>query len=274
MRRVVAILAPPSARAELGVLLVVAWAAFVAVPLGLGGIGLSWDALNHQVYLGWIANEPRFDRDFLAASYQSFQYPYLYWPFYKLFQSGLSGEWAGAVLVSFNVLAVPPLWLLARACVPESSWYGSAMRWLAVALAFFASVVLSMFDTTANDLLAAIPFVWGVALAMQPWSPRRANWLTTRRLVLLSGFCTGAAVAFKLSNGPLAILMPLLWGLQGPSLKQRAIHIAWGSVTTLAGFSLLYGYWGWQLWVHYGNPIYPFYDGWFAPLRLWLGWQP
>lgn len=275
MRRFAATLAPPpSARVELGALLVVAWAAFVAVPLGLGGIGLSWDALNHHVYLGWIAGEPRFDRDFLAASYQSFQYPYLYWPFYKLYQSGLSGRWVGVILVSLNILAVPAVWLLARTCVPERSWYGSTMRWLAVALAFLASVVLSMFDTTANDLLAAIPMVWAVALAMEPWSLRRPHWATTQGLFLLSGFCAGCAVAFKLSNGPLAILMPLLWVLQGPSLKQRLANLAWGSLATLTGFVLMYGYWGWQLWVHYGNPIYPFYGNWFGPLPAWLGSRP
>jgi hypothetical protein len=257
-------------RVELGTLVLVAWAAFVSIPLVLGGIGLSWDALNHHVYLGWTAEEPRFARDFLAASYQSFQYPYLYWPVYKLFQSGLSGQWAGAVLVSINVLVVPPLWLLARACVPDGGWYGMVMRWLAVALAFCAGVVLSMFDTTANDLVAAIPLVWAVALAIEPQLSRDQG-LTSRRLVLLSGLCTGAAVAFKLSNGPLAIVMPLLWGLRGKGLKQRTAYVAFGSLATLAGFSVLYGYWGWQLFVHFGNPIYPFYDSWFEPMRGWLG---
>ena len=122
MRRLVSTAAAPSPTAELVALLVVAWAAFVSIPLGLGSIGLSWDALNHHVYLGWIASEPRFDRDFLAASYQSFQYPYLYWPFYKLYQSGLSGRWVGVILVSLNLPAVPAVWLLARTCVPERSW--------------------------------------------------------------------------------------------------------------------------------------------------------
>ncbi|HSI54115.1 MAG: hypothetical protein ACAH21_01570 [Ramlibacter sp.] len=267
-------LAPPTARAELGALLVVAGLFFIAIPLALGAIGLSWDALNHHIYLGWTAFAPRFDRDFLAASYQSFQSPYLYWPVYKLYQAGFSGQWAGAILASLNLLAVPPLWMLARTCITETSWYGSAMRWLAVALAFTSAVVLSMFDTTANDLLAAIPLVWAIALGMAPWDPQRAPWMTPARLVVLSGLCAGMAVAFKLSNGPLAILMPLLWVLQGPSLLQRVRHLLLGGVATIVGLVLSYGYWGWQLWVHYGNPIFPFYGHWFAPLAGWLGWQP
>jgi hypothetical protein len=269
-----AAVAPPSTRLELGALLVVAWLAFASIPLALGGIGLSWDALNHHVYLGWIADRPRFDRDFLAASYQSFQYPYLYWPFFKLYQSGISGAWAGALLVSFNVLAVPALWLLARVNVPEQSWYGMAMRWLAVALAFLSGVVLSLFDTTANDLLAAIPLVWAIALAFEPWDMRRPAWLTVRRLVLLSGFCVGASIAFKLSNGPLAVLVPVLWGIHGKSLRERLMNVALGCMATLAGILICYGHWGWEMWVHYGNPVYPFYDNWFEPVRATLGHHP
>ena len=265
---------PPSPQVELGALVGVAWLAFVSIPLGLGGIGLSWDALNHHVYLGWIADRARFDRDFLAASYQSFQYPYLYWPFFKLYQGGWSGNWAGAVLVSFNVSVVPALWLLARLSVAERSWYGVAMRWLAVALAFLTGVVLSLFDTTANDLVAAIPLVWAIALAFEPWDPRRPGWLTVRRLVLLSGFCVGASVAFKLSNGPLAVLIPVLWGIHGWSWRERFTDVALGCIATLAGLLVFYGYWGWDMWVHYGNPVYPFYDDWFAPVRAAVGHHP
>jgi hypothetical protein len=265
---------PPRTGAELGALLTVAWLAFISIPISLGGPGLSWDALNHHIYLGWTADHPRFDRDFLAASYQSFTYPYLYWPLFKLFQSGINGQWAGAILVTINLLAVPPLWLLARLCVPETSWYGSVMRWLAVVLAFLSGVVLSMFDSTSNDFMAAIPLVWAIALALVPLGAAMPAWLTLRRSMLLSGACAGASVAFKLSNGPLAVLMPLLWLLHGPSLRERFANAFWGSMATLASFLVFYGYWGWQLWTHYGNPTYPFYDPWFAPLRAWLGWAP
>ena len=264
----------PSLRLELGVVLLVSWLAFASIPLALGGIGLSWDALNHHVYLGWIASQPRFDRDFLAASYQSFQYPYLYWPFFALYQSGMSGQWAGAVLASFNVLAVPAVWLLARVNVPEQSWYGTAMRSFAVALAFLTGVVLSLFDTSANDLLAAIPLVWAVALAFEPWDRHRPEWLTVRRLVMLSGFLVGASIAFKLSNGPLAVLIPVLWGIHGRSWRERLLNVAVGCLATLAGLLVCYGHWGWEMWLHYGNPVYPFYDNWFGPVRSALGHHP
>jgi hypothetical protein len=265
---------PPASRVELATVVLLVWAIFVAIPLSLGGIGLGWDALNHQVYLGWIANAPRFDRDFLAANYQSFQYPYLYWPLYQLMQHQVPGRWAGAVLASLIVTVVPALWLLARSLVREQTWYGLAMRILAVALAFVSAVVLSHLDSTGNDLLAAIPLVWAVALGLLPFDSSRPAWATPSRLAVLSGALAGMAVAFKLSNGPLAILLPLLWlGGGGHRPGEKLIAVVLGSLATVASFALCYGYWGWQLWRLYGNPVHPFYPGITAPLRLLLG-QP
>ena len=113
---------------ELAAVTVVMWMALVSVPLGLGAIGISWDALNHHIYLGWTAEQPRFDRDFLAASYQAFQFPYLYWPVYKLAAAGLSGAAAGVVLASLHAVAVPAVWLIARSCIPGPTAFDVLLR--------------------------------------------------------------------------------------------------------------------------------------------------
>lgn len=250
-----------------------AWGFLLAIPLSLGELGLGWDALNHHIYLGWTAQQHRFDRDFLGAGYQSFQSPYLYWPVYRMAVGGWNGMWAGAVLASLHLIAVWPVWMLARRCMPGRTVFDLAMRVLAVALALMSGVVLSAFGSSMNDLLAAAPLVWAVALAMEPVTrtgdPGPA---AARRWVLLSGLCAGLAVAVKLSNGPLAVFMPGLWllGARGP--RRRLAAVLLGSIGTLAGFLLGYGYWGWLLWRHFGNPLFPFYDHWFAPLRAWVGW--
>jgi hypothetical protein len=261
-------------RWEFPVMGLVAWLAFVSIPLSLGGIGISWDALNHQIYLGWSAEHPRFDRDFLAASYQSYQFPYLYWPLYKLSASGLSGAWSGAVLATLHWLAVPPVWMMARTCIPGEQWSDVFMRVSAVVLAFLTGLVLSLFDSTSNDLLAAIPFVWAMALALRPLDTVRPQKLSSRHVVLLSGLFAGLSVACKLSNGPLALLLPGLWVLSGSSGRERVMNVVLGGLATVAGFLVFYGYWGWELWTHFGNPVYPFGDAWFAPMRTLLGWHP
>lgn len=260
-------------RHELSLVVLLAALALGAIPVVLGHIGLSWDALNHHVYLGWTAEHNRFDRDYLAASYQAYTFPYLYWPVYRLALGGASGVTAGIALAMIHVTAVPALWLLARACAPGEGWYHVAMRWLAVVLAFASGVVLSFFDSTANDLMAAIPLVWAVALAFQPWDHHHPRWLTPQRAVLMSAFFAGVSVAFKLSNGPLAVLLPLIWIMHGVGLRARLVLVIQAGFLGALGFLLTYGYWGAQLWAHFGNPIYPFYDGWFEPLRSATGWS-
>jgi len=250
----------PTPGRELLLALAIVWLALVSMPLALGGIGLSWDGLNHHFYLGWIAEHPRFDRDFLAASYQSYQYPYLYWPAYKLAAAGVSGTVAGVVLVSLHLLALPALWLIARVCVPGTGWYATAMRLAAVVLGFSGELMLSLLDSTANDGLAAIPFVWGVALALMAAAAdgRPLLWLTPARSVALSGLLVGTSVAFKLSNGPLALMLPLLWLACAPTWSGRAVQVLRGGCWTIAGFVLAYGWWAAQLWHQFGNPLYPF----------------
>jgi len=259
---------------ELGLVLVTAWLAFISIPIALGEIGISWDALNHHIYLGWTAEHQRFDQDLFAASGQTFQYPYLYWPVYKLSQSGMSGMWAGVALATLNWLVVPPIWMIARVCMPGRDAFAVVMRAAAVALAFMTGVVLSMFDSTSNDLFAAIPFAWALAFAMNAFRDADNTRNALHMSVIYSGIFAGVSVAFKLSNGPLALLLPGLWMMTGCGVRRKAINFLMGCLAVIVGFLLAYGYWGWQLWSHFGSPIYPLYDYWFQPLRDWLGWKP
>lgn len=257
---------------ELPAVALAAWVAFAAIPLTLGEIGLSWDALNHHIYLGWTASGERFGQDFMAAAYQTYQFPYLYWPVYMLSTTTLSGAWVGVVLGTLHVAAVPPVWMIAKTFMPDGGWFDTSMRVLAVMLAFMSGVVLSLFDSTSNDLLAATPLIWSIALAVRAWEdPRRERGSHDLR-VLLSGLLAGAAVAFKLSNGPLAVLMPVLWLAMPANAPERLRNAALGCVAAAVGFIVCYVYWGWQMWVHLGNPLYPFLDHWFEPVRLAFGW--
>jgi hypothetical protein len=69
---------------EMLLLLVFFWLVFISVPLYLGELGLSWDSLNHHIYLGWVADAPRFDKDHAATSSPSLasadKPPAWFWP--------------------------------------------------------------------------------------------------------------------------------------------------------------------------------------------------
>lgn len=245
--------------------------AFVSIPLSLGRIGVSWDMINHHVYLGWTAFQPRFHLDYLAAGYQGYQFPYLYWPVYKAAMLGLDGAAAGTVLALLHACAIPAVWLIARQCIAGTDLFAAGMRTLAVALAFLSAATLSLFDSTSNDLLAATPLLYAYAVALRPLSADRPG--DPLRSALLSGALAGVAVAFKLSNGFLVLALPLLWLCAPGPFAARAGRSVVAGICLLACFLLVYGYWGWQLWTHFGSPVYPLYDHWFEPVRAALGWR-
>lgn len=266
-------MAKQAAWLEVSLLTFLVWLALLAISASEGGIGLSWDALNHHIYLGWTAQGHRFDQDALGAASQSLQFPYLYWPAYQLAIQGAGPVQAAAVLSALHALVVPALWAIARVLIQGPGAEAVILRALAVVMAFLSPVILALTDNTANDLMAATPLVWAIAFAL--WAnDAGASPPARRRQVLASGFLAGVATTLKFSNGPLALMLPLLWVMGAGAARWRAQQVLLGGIATIAGFTLTYGYWGWLLWTRFGNPMYPFYDSLFAPLRQLLGWAP
>ena len=244
--------------AEFTAVTVVVALAAASVPWSTGYLAWSWDALNHHVYLGMTAEYPRWQLDVLAANFQSYQYPYLYWPVYRLSLLDAPGAMVGAAWSAFQAaLLAMPVWCISWRLLPALN--GSVQivgeRLAACALAFMSGVVIIGLETTANDVLAAVPLLWAVFVGLQP--------RPSLRQALVAAFLCGVSVAFKLSNG---IFLPLLvvWWWQ----RDRP-HLGLGRGLTLAigaclGFTLAYGPWGWQLWRLTGNPFHPFFGSYFG----------
>ena len=253
--------------------LLLGWLAFISVPLTLGRIGLSWDALNHHIYLGWVADKARFDKDYMAASLQAYQFPYLYWPVYKLAMLGVSGVTAGIVLATLHIVIVPPVWMAARLLMPQQTLPGLCLRVAAVALAFMTALVMRVFETTGNDLLGAAPLVWAIVIALKALDcPHQAAApLDIRhpvaRAAIQSGLLAGLSIALKLSNGPLAIVVALVFLFCRGRPVARIVWATFNLAAMVAGFTAIYGYWGFKLWQQFGNPLYPFA----GQLFEWLG---
>jgi hypothetical protein len=237
-----------------------ALAALLAAALQWAGgkHGWSWDALNHHVYLGLVAEQPRWQLDVIPASYQSYQYPYLYWPVYKLADLGLGAPLAATIWAALQaLLLLPPLWLIALRLLPEP---GAVLppwleRGVACLLGMLSLVIVASLQTTANDLLAAVPLLWAIAVWTQPG----------QSLLSAAGGAAllGVSVAFKLSNGLYVPLLLLWWWRPGTwaEHKRRAVFM---TLAFALGLVLAYGPWGWQLWQHTGNPFYPYFGAWFV----------
>ncbi|MBK9136833.1 MAG: hypothetical protein IPM15_21405 [Betaproteobacteria bacterium] len=237
----------------------VAAAAVAAVPFAAGEWAWSWDGLNHHVYLGLIAESPRWRLDVEAASAQSYQYPYLYWPVYRLSQLDIGGVWAGALWsAALAALVVPPLWLTSRRLLQSAEQPAAQAifeRVAACVLALLSIVVLAALNTTANDVLAMVPLLWAVAITTVE---RPGN-----RRIAVAAALWGISVAFKLSHA-LAVPLVLVWWWYGPGWPLPWRRGALIAVSAAFGYVLVYAPWGWQLWRETGNPFHPFLHGLFA----------
>ncbi len=223
-----------------------------------GHFGLSWDALNHHVYLGLVAESPRWHLDAAAAASQSYQYPYIYWPFYRVTVMGISGTTASIIWSVFQTIClVPPLWFVTAQIVgdAQSEWESRSLRFAGCLLAYCSILVLAAIAGSANDLLAAVPLLWAIALAL-------AGELTPKRAVLC-GSLIGLAVALKFSN---VLSLPLFLFATLPASRGGVVHLlrlAFAGVASVIAFALAYAPWGYQLWTQFGNPLYPHLDTFF-----------
>ncbi len=228
-------------------------AAAAAVPLSTGYMAWSWDALNHHIYLGMTAEHSRWHLDVIPASYQTYQYPYLYWPIYRLSLLDGSGAVVGAILSAFQAaMLLPPVWLIADRLLPDSGAVLADVleRVSACVLAFLSLIILASLETTANDALAAVPMLWAVALTLRE--------RVTTRLAFAASALWGVSTAFKFSNG---LFMPWLllwwWASENRRLSFRQAQALF--LGAVIGFGLAYAPWGWQLWRLTGNPFFPYF---------------
>jgi len=224
-----------------------------------GYFGLSWDALNHHIYLGLIAQTPRWHLDSVAAGSQSYQYPFLYWPIYKLSTTGLDGGTVAVIWASFQAACIlPPVWLACFHLLPRDQgvWRSRLYRFLGCNFAMLNIPVLAALGTSANDLLAAVPLLWAIGLAMgRP------------QLLIAVGAAAalfGVAVAFKFSN---ALFAPLLACLLVERIPLRPLvlrtFVALGASVT--AFAIAYAPWGYQLALEAGHPFHPYLQRQLAP---------
>lgn len=237
---------------ELLLLTLLAAAAAAALPLSQGQFSWSWDALNHHIYLGMTAEHPRWDLDVIPASLQSYQFPYLYWPVYRLSLLHSSGAVLGAAWAAFQAaLLLPPLWFICLRLLPDQGSVLHCALWRAAgcALGAMSLILLAGLESTANDVLATVPLLWAIAVGLQAPNQGRA---------FVAAALWGLATACKLSNGLFVLWLLVWWWV--PQLPhwpwRRGVALALGAGI---GFVGAYAPWGLQLWRVTGNPFYPFF---------------
>jgi hypothetical protein len=222
------------------------------------GQDVGWDTIDYHLYAGFSALHDRFGQDYFAAGPQSYFNPYVYAPFYAMVRAGLSP------LVVSTVLALAQstlLWLTFELGVCAGPSSQGRMRLAcgagAVAFAFLNPVLLYQLGSSSADIATAIPVLGGwLCLAYAVRTPRHA-------LVVAAGLLLGAAAGLKLTNAVHAVSAAAMLITLPRSLGSRLRYaVAYGASLAL-GLALVMAPWSYRLAQHFGNPLFPMFNGGF-----------
>jgi hypothetical protein len=232
---------------------------------GLGssllGQDANWDLQNYHYYNPWAWWNGRiFGWDVAAAQIQTYHNPLLDFPFFAM----VSAAWPPRVIAF--VLSIPTA--LAGFFVYKLAWilFGSLRggeRWIAaacaVAIGTTSAMGLGALANTMNEwpLAALVAFaLWWLVRAQD------AQGAIARGALVVAGMTMGIATGAKLTAAPFALAMGIALLVRRPRI--RIADALWFALGAAGGFAIAYGPWGYALWTHFDNPVFPYLNQWFA----------
>lgn len=262
---------PPRLRAALRqertlVMCLLALSALVSLSLGQDA---NWDLQNYHLYGPFALLNGRYALDLQAAGIQTFYNPLIDVPYYLLAMDIMPG-WPRVVQALAGLPYGLLIWLtvcIARRVLPLA-W--GQRRWpvvIATLIGATGTATWSEVGTTFGDIPLAVLVLTGCLLLLRVVGGTRRPLLTC----LAAGLVLGAACGLKPTvlvfavPAALALAVALL-----PAAGRMLASLAAFGVGGVVASAVFYGWWGWRLFVAYGNPIPPymnqiFRSPWFLP---------
>lgn len=249
--------------------------------VSLGGLSLSWDALNHHFYLGWMAVEgSRLDWDRFAAGSMSCQHPIAYAPVFLLQRYSLSGMHAAMALALPAIMSAPAIWLIAWTLFPLRDRVGLITRFFCVVLAFISPLWWSLLDNTSNDIISALPMIWAFSLVVWRAACDLDSPLDKFRLKfayffqeawwVMAGFMVGLALSLKISHIFSALGLATISLFSSDRFSDAIRRILMLTLGFTCAVILFWWPWAHDIWKHCGSPIYPMFTDLLRPFSLHL----
>ncbi len=228
----------------------------VLLAMAIQGQDGNWDLRNYHLYTPSALLDGRFSQDIAAAQLQTWHNPTLDVPFAWMVRAGFPGWlvslWLGLhafIAVLFALRLLDQLWPHPR------STLRTAMAGLA---AVGGAAVMPSIGTTFNDAFVAAGVMAGLWWAVDSQG-RRSAWATWGPVGLFAGLAAG----LKLTGAMYCIGFIGAALVAGPlrAAPLRLLALAAGGI---AGGLLAAGPWALYLWQTHGNPLFPYFNEWFA----------
>jgi hypothetical protein len=224
----------------------------------------NWDLQNYHFYDPWAWLTGRiFGPDIAAAQLQTFHNPLLDVPFYAMVRADLDPRFIACVLALPTAVAA---FFLIKLCerlfrdLPRAT--GAWLIVAACAIGLSGAMGRSQFATTMNEWPGAM-FTMAALYGLVRSGSLEAAGDLSRWTLVATGFLAGAASGLKLTAGTYALALAIALLLRRSPIRANVGELLMFCVGILAGLLATIGFWCWQLWNHYGNPLFPYANQWF-----------
>ena len=241
----------------------------LAVALGQDA---NWDLRNYHWYNGYALLTGRyfssqFQDDFGLDIVPS-QTPFFYNPALDALLYAL-GTALPARLVGFVLGAIQGLNFILLFCLARRAQHAAAPRrdvyaFLAAALALVGGGTLAELGTCFYDNILSLGIFAAALLALKALD-EKSGW----RAFLIAGLPMGLVIGLKLPAATFAVGLCGALLLTRGGFKERFTRAIAFGVGVTAGLVVSYAPWGWYLWTHFHNPLFPYFNNIFhSPVTL------
>jgi hypothetical protein len=240
-------------------------ALLVASPLIYGGVSqllgqdVNWDLRNYHYFDPYwlLVNHMR---DIMPAQLQTYYSPFLDIPFY-LSVNHLSPRWIAFLIAVVQGTAFPILYLIGRQFTTRR-----LLSLTLAALGMCTSGALAELGTILGDTLIAPLLLGAILLGIQSVAsgPRLGRPPShPLRRVFCAGGLAGVATGLKPSGLPIAAGVIVAVLLVAPGTRRRLTAFVAAAGGLAIGVIVTYGWWGYELWTRYRNPVLPYFNQFF-----------
>ena len=240
----------------------------LAIPPLMGVLALwlgqdaSWDLRNYHFYNAYAFLHDRLGFDIAPAQVATFYNPLLHVPFYYLVRA-VPPRMVGFGLGLLQGANIFLLYAIARRMIdakrlPAAAWLGLA----AAALGLMGAAGIAETGTSYGDnvvSLLVLAALWLIVRMPVQVAAGRAG----LGVVLAAGLLAGAAFGLKQPFAVYAVgLCAAFFGLSLAWRRRLLLAFIFG-LGVLAGTALTGGFWMLEMWRHYANPLFPYFNQYF-----------
>lgn len=219
------------------------------------GQDFNWDQQNYHIGIPFLLSHGTFWSSVAPSGIQSYFNPSVLQVQFWLMRHLSAMDFAVVLALLQSVAFMIAGSICGVLASPVSRWKQVPLWLLGFALCLMAPMALSEAGTTLIDFLTAVPVLAAYALLLA-----RGRWFGSVASGVAAGMLLGTAAALKLTNGVFALGV-VGFALAGPEPARK--RLTWlflcGGAAVLAFFAVGMT-WQLELWRHFGNPMFPYFN--------------